>query len=129
MHTFWEAGGGRLLSRMDCTSICRSLTSVAGYKNHTLHFRKRGMFALFHFHSEFQTQLHTTIVYTLEGLRKFETVMQTRDEVAGLHNCREFSQRLECLCQVMQTQKKKVFYCFYKITLPRKNAKLLFVWH
>ena len=24
--------------------------------------------------------------------------------------------------------RKKVFYCFYKITFPRKNAKL-FVWH
>ena len=28
---------------------------------------------------------------------EFETVTQTRDEVEGLHNCRQFSQRLECL--------------------------------
>ena len=41
--------------------------------------------------------------------------MQTRDEVEGLHNCREFSQPLECLYQAMQTQ-ENVFYCFYKIT-------------
>ena len=41
--------------------------------------------------------------------------MQTRDFVSGLHNCREFSQSLECLYQEMQTQ-EKVFYCFYKIT-------------
>ena len=41
--------------------------------------------------------------------------MQTRGEVEGLHNCREFSQPLECLYQAMQTQ-EKVFYCFYKIT-------------
>ena len=33
--------------------------------------------------------------------------MQTRDEVEGLHNCREFSQPLECLYQDMQTQEKK----------------------
>ena len=32
--------------------------------------------------------------------------MQTRDEVEGLHNCREFSQPLECLYQAMQTQEK-----------------------
>ena len=32
--------------------------------------------------------------------------MQTRDEVEGLHNFREFSQRLECLYQAMQTQEK-----------------------
>ena len=30
--------------------------------------------------------------------------MQTQDEVEGLHNCREFSQRLELLYQAMQTQ-------------------------
>ena len=43
-------------------------------------------------------------MYTLEGLGEFGTVnMQTRDEVEGLHNCREFSQRLECLYQAMQT--------------------------
>ena len=41
-----------------------------------------------------------------EGLGEFETVMQARDEVEGLHNCRELSQRLECLYQAMQTQVK-----------------------
>ena len=51
--------------------------------------------------------------------------MQTRDEVEGLHNCREFSQRLECLYQAMQTQ-EKVFYCFYKINFPRKKRKTLY---
>ena len=30
--------------------------------------------------------------------------MQTQDEVEGLHNSREFSQRLELLYQAMQTQ-------------------------
>ena len=49
--------------------------------------------------------LHSLIL-TLEGLGEFETVMQTRDEVEGLHNCREFSQPLECLYQDMQTQEK-----------------------
>ena len=49
--------------------------------------------------------------------------MQTLDFVSGLHNCREFPQPLECLYQAMQIQ-EKVFYCIYKITFPRKNAKL-----
>ena len=49
--------------------------------------------------------------------------MQTRDKVEGLSNRREFSQPLECLYQDMQTQ-EKVFYCFYRMTFPRKKAKL-----
>ena len=40
------------------------------------------------------------------------TVMQTRDEVEGLHNCLEFSQRLSCLYQAMQT--RKTFSIAYK---------------
>ena len=32
--------------------------------------------------------------------------MQTGDEVEGLHNCREFSQPIECLYQDMQTKEK-----------------------
>ena len=35
--------------------------------------------------------------------------MQTRDEVEGLHNCREFSQPLECIYQAMQTPEKSFF--------------------
>ena len=50
--------------------------------------------------------------------------MQTRDEVEGLHNSREFSQPLECLYQDMQTE-EKVFNCFYKITFPRKKRNTL----
>ena len=51
------------------------------------------------------SSLHS-LIKTREGLGEFETVMQTRDEVEGLHNCREFSQRLECLYQDMETQQK-----------------------
>ena len=40
--------------------------------------------------------------------------MQTRDEVDGLRNCREFSQRLECFYQAMQTQEKKFSIAFIK---------------
>ena len=43
-----------------------------------------------------------SLILTREGLGEFETVMQTRDEVEGLRNCREFSQPLECLYQAMQ---------------------------
>ena len=42
---------------------------------------------------------------TVEGLGEFEKVMQTRDEVEGLHNCREFSQPHSSLFQAMQTRK------------------------
>ena len=42
-----------------------------------------------------------------------------------MHNCQEFSQPLECLYQAMQTQ-EKVFYCFYKLTFPRKKKNSLF---
>ena len=66
--------------------------------------------------------LHS-LIETREALAEFQTVMQTRNELEGLHNCREFSLRLECLYQAMQTQ-ERVFYRFYKITFPRKNAKL-----
>ena len=49
--------------------------------------------------------LHS-LTQTQEGLGEFETVMQIRDEVEGLHNCREFTQPLNCLYQAMQTQEK-----------------------
>ena len=48
--------------------------------------------------------------------------MQTRDEVEGLHDCREFSQRLECLYQAIQTR-EKVFYCL-NIAFFRKILSL-----
>ena len=46
------------------------------------------------------------LILTREGLGEFETVIQTRGDVEGLHNCREFSQPLECLYEAMQTQEK-----------------------
>ena len=52
---------------------------------------------------------------------EFGTVMQTH----GLHNCGEFSQPQECLVSdYANTYRKKVFYCFYELTFPRKNADL-----
>ena len=65
------------------------------------------------------------LIWTLEGLEEFSTVMQTRDEVStvmqtqdgvstvlqtldfvsGLHNCLEFSQPLSCWYQATQTRK------------------------
>ena len=38
------------------------------------------------------------------GVRRIRDTYATRDEVEGLHNCREFSQPLKCLYQAMQTQ-------------------------
>ena len=43
-------------------------------------------------------------------LGEFETVMQTKDAVKGLHNCQEFR------VWILQTR-KKVIYCFCKIFL------------
>ena len=47
--------------------------------------------------------------------------MQTEDEVEGLHNCRKFSQPLECLYQPMQTQEKKEKK--FSIALIKKKNK------
>ena len=60
---------------------------------------------------------------------EFETLMQTRDEVEGLHNWQEFSQPLECLYQAMQTQDKSLLL-LYKITYSKnynagKGEKLI----
>ena len=44
--------------------------------------------------------------------------MQTLHEVEGLHNCREFSQPLECLYRAMQTQDKSLLL-LYKITYSK----------
>ena len=43
----------------------------------------------------------SSLILTREGFGEFETVMQTRDEVEGLHNFREFSQPPECLDEAM----------------------------
>ena len=51
--------------------------------------------------------------------------MQIRDEVKGLHNCREFSQPLECLYQDMQTQEKN-FLLLLQNNFPKKKSKTLF---
>ena len=47
-----------------------------------------------------------TLILTRVGLWKYDTVMQTRDTVKGLHNFREF---------------EKVPFCFHKIFL--KNTR------
>ena len=41
---------------------------------------------------------------------EYETVMQTREEVEGLPNCREFSRPLSRLYQAMQTQEKSFLF-------------------
>ena len=51
-----------------------------------------------------------------------ETVMQTRDEVEGLPNRREFSQRLECLYQAIQTQEKS-FLLLLQNNFPEKKTQ------
>ena len=49
--------------------------------------------------------------------------MQTVDFVSGLHNCREFSQPLECLHQDMQTQEKKFSITFIKQEDARRRLR------
>ena len=55
--------------------------------------------------------------------------MQTRDEVEGLRNCREFSQPLECLYQAMQTQEKKFYITCIKYfsKLIRQMKRILLI--
>ena len=52
-------------------------------------------------------------------------MMQTRDAVEGLHNCREFSQPLEWLYQVMKTQEKS-FLLLLLNNFPEKKRKTLY---
>ena len=49
--------------------------------------------------------------------------MQTVDFVSGLHNCQEFSQRLEFLYQAMQTQEKS-FLLLSQNNFPGKKEKV-----
>ena len=51
--------------------------------------------------------------------------MQTRDEVESLHDRQEFSQRLECLYQAMQTQEKSFLLLLYN-NFPEKKAQKSF---
>ena len=63
------------------------------------------------------------LIETREGLGEYETVMQTRDKVEGLQKGRDFSQPLNVYIRLCK-YRKKVFYCFYKLTFLRKNIKL-----
>ena len=46
--------------------------------------------------------------------------MQTRDEIGVLHNCREFSQPLDCLHLAMQTYTENVrLYCLISVVRSR----------
>ena len=54
-------------------------------------------------------------IKTREGLGEFSTVMQTRDEVEGLHNCLEFSQPLSCFNISGYANTENVFYCLILI--------------
>ena len=60
---------------------------------------------------------------------EFETVLQTRDEVEGLHKCREFSQPLEWLYQAVQNTGKKFSIAFIKYfsKLIRQMKGILFM--
>ena len=64
----------------------------------------------------------------LNNCREFsqllETVMQSRDEVEGLHNCRRFSQPFERLYQAMQTQEKSFLLLNYYIYF---NINIIFI--
>ena len=51
--------------------------------------------------------------------------MQTLDFVSGLHNCQD-SPNPSILDIMLCKHRKKVFYCFYKTTFPRKKKNSLF---
>ena len=57
---------------------------------------------------------------------EFETIMLTRDEVEGLHNCCEFSQPLECLHQAMQIPEKSFLFLLL-VNFPEKSAQLFYM--
>ena len=51
--------------------------------------------------------------------------MQTLDFVSGLHNCQD-SPNPSSVDIMLCKHRKKVFYCFYKTTFPRKKENSLF---
>ena len=51
--------------------------------------------------------------------------MQTLDFVLGLHNCQDSPNPSSVYIRLCK-HRKKVFYCFYKITFPRKKKNSLF---
>ena len=51
--------------------------------------------------------------------------MQTLDFVSGLHNCQDSPNPSSVYIRLCK-HRKKVFYCFYKITFPRKKKNSLF---
>ena len=51
--------------------------------------------------------------------------MQTLDFVSGLHNCQD-SPNPSSLDIMLCKHRKKVFYCFYKTTFPRKKKNSVF---
>ena len=55
---------------------------------------------------------------------EFETLVQSRDEVEGLHIGQKFSQPLECLYQGMQTQEKS-FLLLLGNNFPEEKSKTL----
>ena len=59
--------------------------------------------------------------HTGKELGEFETLMQTRDEVEGLHNFRDFSQPLVCLYQAMEAQ-QKISFVFKLFRNPPQNS-------
>ena len=67
--------------------------------------------------------LHS-LIQTREGLGEFETVVQTRDEVEGLHCCRDFPNPSSVYIRICK-HRKKVFYCFYKKNFQEKKSKTL----
>ena len=67
--------------------------------------------------------LYLRVYLTLEGLGEFKTVMQTQNEVEGLHYCQEFSNPSRVYIRLCK-HRKKVVYCFYKIPSSKKyNAE------
>ena len=51
--------------------------------------------------------------------------MQTLDFVSGLHNCQDSPTPSSVYIRLCK-HRKKVFYCFSKITFPRKKKNSLF---
>ena len=97
----------------ECSHYCPTLAPFFLHDLTAHHLSNRKRFPFLH-----------SLIQTREGLGEFETVVQTRDEVEGLHYCRDFPNPSSVYIRICK-HRKKVFYCFHKITFPGKKSKTL----
>ena len=97
----------------ECSHHCPTLAPFFLHDLTAQHLSNRKRFLCLH-----------SLIETREGLGKFETVVQTRDEVEGLHYCRDFPNPSTVSIRICK-HRKKVFYCFFKKNFQERKSKTI----